>query len=174
MRFALTIFCALAICSEISAGQRCPVGCESKIDSLRNEVMAQERALDQVAYFQTFTLTPTQQEPSHGLRVERVLPNYTDVLLVHVMVDHDNSAVLLPAPTQEQPSNSGFAANRIVFSSNCRNPGKAPVLAKVDVILGLLRQEAAGKNVFGIRVAVDGCDPVSGQIPVEVTVLSKA
>jgi len=41
------------------------------------------------------------------------------------------------------------------------------------VTLGLLRQEAAGKSVFGIRVAVDGCDPVSGQVPVEVTVLSK-
>jgi len=173
MRFALTIFGALAICSGISAGQRCPVGCESKIDTLTNEVRAQERALNQVAYFQTFTLTPTQQDRSHGLTVERVLPDYAEVLLVHVMVDHDNSAVLLPAPTQAQPPNSGFTANRIVFSSNCRNPGKAPVLARVEVILGLLRQEAAGKNVFGISVAVDGCDPVSGQIPVEVTVLSK-
>ncbi|MFZ0946811.1 MAG: hypothetical protein WAN19_01655, partial [Candidatus Sulfotelmatobacter sp.] len=152
---------------------RCPVGCESKIDTLTNEVRAQERALNQVAYFQTFTLTPTQQDPSHGLWVERVLPNYADVLLVHVVVDHDNSAVLLPAPTQAQPPNSGFVANRIVFSSNCRNLGKAPVLAKVNVTLGLLRQETAGKNAFGIRVAVDGCDPVSGQIPVEVTVLSK-
>ena len=173
MRFVLAIFWALAICSGISAGQRCPVGCESKIDTLTNEVRAQESALNQVAYFQTFILTPTEQDPSHSLWVERVLPNYTDVLLVHVMVDHDNSAVLLPAPTQAQPPNSGFAANRIVFSSNCHNPGKAPVLAKVDVTLGLLRQEVAGKNVFGIRVAVDGCDPVSGQIPVEVTVLSK-
>lgn len=83
-------------CGGICSAQKCPVGCESKIDTLEDQVAAQTRAIDEVPYIQTFRLTPAPN--AHGLSSERELPGYADVLLVHVSVDHEESAVLFPTP----------------------------------------------------------------------------
>jgi hypothetical protein len=166
---ALTI----ALLSGLGTAQECPIGCQSKIDALRNEVAALERGSNQVPYFQKFILTPTQQDPSHNLFVERMLPNYLDVLLVHITMDHKMTAVLLPSATPLVADAPARAPNQAIFRSNCRNSGNASEPAKVAVSLGALRQDASGNDVFGIRVTVDGCSPTTGQIPVEVTVLSQ-
>lgn len=42
----------------------------------------------------------------------------------------------------------------------------------MNIFLGLLRAES-GKNVFGLKIMVEGCSPSTGQIPVEVAVLKK-
>ena len=169
----LPIALTLALLSSIGTAQQCPIGCQSKIDALRNEVAALERGSNQVPYFQKFILTPTQQDPSHNLFVERILPNYLDLLLVHITMDHKVTAVLLPSATPLLADAHAQGPNQATFSSNCRNSGNAPAPAKVAVSLGVLRQDASGNDVFGIRVTVDGCNPTTGQIPVEVTVLSK-
>lgn len=121
-------------------------------------------------YFQKFILTPAQQDPSNSLSLEWGLPNYLDVLLANLTVDHKVMAVLLPGATAAPSGGTTQAPYRVTFSSNCRNSGK--VSAKMAVSRGLLRQIASGSNVFGIRVTVEGCDPTTGQIPVETTVLS--
>lgn len=169
----LLIVLTIAVASETGTAQQCPVGCQSKIDALQNEVAALEKGSNLVPYLQKFMLTPTQQNSSHGLFVERVLPNYLDVLLAHVTVDHKVTAVLLPSATPAPSDATIQAPNQAVFSSSCRTLGNVPALAKVGVSLGLLRHDASGNNVFGIRVTVDGCDPTNGQIPVEISVLSK-
>jgi hypothetical protein len=137
---------------------------------LRNEVGALEKESNQVPYFQKFILTPAQQDPSNSLSVEWGLPNYLDVPLAHVTVDHKVTAVLLPGATAAPSGETTQAPYQVTFSSNCRNSGK--VSAQMAVSLGLRRQVASGSNVFGIRVTVEGCDPTTGQIPVEITVLS--
>jgi len=169
----LPVVLMIAFVSGTCTAQQCPVGCESKIDALRNEVGALEKESNQVPYFQKFILTPAQQDPSNSLSVERVLPNYLDVLLAHVTVDHKVTAVLLPGATAAPSGAPTQAPNQVTFSSNCRNSGKASAAAKIAVSLGLLRQDASGNNVFGIRVTVEGCEPTTGQIPVEITVLSE-
>ena len=158
-------------CSGICSAQKCPVGCESKIDTLEDQVAAQARAIDEVPYIQTFRLTPAPN--AHGLSSERELPGYADVLLVHVSVDHEESAVLFPTPQVTPPGPQAFALNLANLSSKCQDSSAASALAKVKVLLGLLRQEASGKNVFGLRITVEGCTPTTGQIPVEVAVLQK-
>src|SRR6266478_5035838 len=66
-------------------------------------------------------------------------------------------------------------ANQAVFAASCRTTGNvlARATANISVFLGRLRQEASGNDVYGIKVAVDGCSAATGQIPVEITVLSK-
>jgi hypothetical protein len=169
----LPIVLTFAVVSGTGTAQQCPVGCQSKIDALRNEVAALEKGSYQVPYLQKFMLTPTQQDPAHSLFVERVLPNYLDVLLVHVTMDHKVTAVLLPSATPAPSDATTRAPNQAIFSSSCRISGNVSAPAKVAVSLGLLRQDASGNNVFGIRVTVDGCNPTTGQIPVEITVLSE-
>lgn len=134
---------------------------------------ALEKGFNQVPYLQKFMLTPTQQDPSHSLFVERVLPNYLDVLLARVTVDHKATAVLLPSATPAPSDATTHAPNQAICSLSCRNSGDISAPAKVAVSLGLPRQDASGNNVFGIRVTVDGCNPTTGQILVEITVLSK-
>jgi hypothetical protein len=164
---ALSIFTAGF--SATSSAQRCPIGCESKIDALQNQAAAQEKALNQVPYVQKFTLTPSP-DSAHGLSSQRELQDYVDVLLVHVSVDHEESAVLFP--TQIQPSSPvALGLNRAVLPSKCRDSSSTEV--NINVFLGLLQQNASSKNVFGIRVTVEGCNPTSGQIPIEVAVLRK-
>jgi len=172
-RSLLSFMLMIMAVSGTATAQQCPIGCQSKIDALRNEVAALERGSNQVPYFQKFILTPTQQDPSHNLLVERILPNYLDVLLVHITMDHKVTAVLLPSATPLLADAPAQAPNQATFSSNCRTSGNASAPAQVAVSLGLLRQDAFGNDVFGIRVTVDGCNPTTGQIPVEVTVLSK-
>jgi len=170
---SLLIALMIAVVSGTGTAQQCPIGCQSKIDALRNEVAALERGSNQVPYFQKFMLTPTQQDPSHSLSVERVLPNYLDVLLVHVTVDHKVTAVLLPSATPAPSDATAHAPNQTILPSSCRNSDNVSEPAKLAVSLGVLRQDASGNNVFGIRVTVDGCNPATGRIPVEITVLSK-
>jgi hypothetical protein len=122
-----------------------------------------------VPYFQKFILTPAQQDPSNSLSVEWG-SQITWMCFWHVTVDHKVTAVLLPGVTAAPSGGTTQAPYRVTFSSNCRNSGK--VSAKMAVSLGLLRQVASGSNVFAIRVTVEGCDPTTGQIPVEITVLS--
>jgi len=155
----------------ICSAQKCPVGCESKIATLEDQVAAQARAIDEVPYIQTFRLTPAPN--AHGLSTERELPGYVDVLLVHVSVDHEESAVLFPTPQITPPGPPALALNQVNLSSKCHDSSAASAAAKVKVLLGLLRQEASGKNVFGLRITVEGCTPTTGQIPVEVAVLQK-
>jgi hypothetical protein len=169
----LPIVVTIAVVSGTGTAQQWPVGCQSKIDALRNEVTALEKGFNQVPYLQKFMLTPTQQDPSNSLSVERVLPNYPDVLLAHITVDHKVTAVLLPSATAALSTATTQAPNQAIFSSSCRNSGNVSAPAKVAVSLGLLRQDASGNDVFGMRVTVDGCNPTTGQIPVEITVLSK-
>ena len=173
MKSSLLSIMLTIVAAGTATAQQCPVGCQSKIDALRNEVAALERGSNQVPYFQKFILTPTQQDPSHNLFVERILPNYLDVLLVHVTMDHKVTAVLLPSATPLLADAPAQTPNRAIFQSNCRSSGNASAPAKIAVSLGLLRQDASGNDVFGIRVTVDGCNAITGQIPVEVTVLSK-
>src|SRR5713101_8656788 len=79
----------IVVCCGIGTAQECQIGCQSKIDALKNEVAALDRALaQQVPYLEKFNLTPTQQDPSHSPSAEQVLPNYLNVLLVHVTLDH--------------------------------------------------------------------------------------
>ena len=96
-----------------------------------------------------------QQDPSHRPSAEQVLPNYLNVLLVHVTLDHKLTAVLLPSahPTSNPPS---YTPNQATFSSSCRDSGNSSASAKVDVSLGPLQQDASGKDVFGVRVTVEG------------------
>jgi hypothetical protein len=61
-----------------------------------------------------------------------------------------------------------FGLNRAILSSRCHNSSGASAPAKVNVFLGLLQQEASSKNVFGVRITTEGCNPTTGQIPVEV------
>jgi hypothetical protein len=171
-RFVLLALSTVTAYCGVASAQRCPVGCQSEIDALENQVAAQEKALNAVPYVQKFTLTPSP-DPAHGLSSERELPDYADVLLVHVSVDHKESAVLFPtAQTQPSPSPT-FGLNRVILSSKCRDSGGASALAKVDVYLGLLQQEDSSKNAFGVRITVEGCNSTTGQIPVEVAVLRK-
>jgi hypothetical protein len=94
-----------------------PVGCESKIDGLRNEVGALEKESNRVPYFQKFILTPAQQDPSNSLSVEWVLPNYPDALLAHVTVDHKVTEVLLPGATAAPSGGTTQAPYQVTFSS---------------------------------------------------------
>jgi len=168
--FILLFLITLACCGFCSA-QKCPVGCESKIDTLQDQVAAQARAIDEVPYIQTFRLTPAPD--ATGLSSGRELPGYGNVLLVHVSVDHEESVVLFPTPQITPASQAAFALNRVNLSSKCRDSSAVSAPAKVKVVLGLLHLEASGKNVFGLRITVGGCTPATGQIPVEVTVLQK-
>jgi hypothetical protein len=163
----------IVVCCGIATAQECQIGCQSKIDTLKDEVAALDRALaQQVPYLEKFNLTPVQQDPTHGPFAEQALPNYLNVLLVHVTLHHKQTAVLLPSanPAPNPPNN---APNQAIFSSGCRNSGNNSASAKVDVFLGLLRQDASGKDVFGVRVTVEGCNAASGQIPIQISVLSK-
>jgi hypothetical protein len=171
-RFVLLALSIVVAYCGIGSAQRCPIGCESKIDALQNQAAAQEKALNEVPYIQKFTLTPSP-DAKHALSAERVLPDYVDVLLVHVSVDHKESAVVFPtAPIQ--PSNPPtLGRNQAILASKCRDSGGTPAPAKINVFLGLLQQEAPGRKVFGVRITVEGCNPTAGQIPVEVAVLQK-
>ena len=166
-RFILSALFSVAWCGICSA-QKCPVGCESKIDTLEDQVAAEARAMDEVPYLQTFSLTPSRD--AHGLSSERALPGYAHVLLVHVSVDHEESAVLFPTPQIPTSTPLHFGLNRATLSSRCPDSSGASAPAKLNVFLGLLRQEASGRNVFGLRITVEGC---TRQIPVEVAVLQK-
>jgi hypothetical protein len=104
---------------------------------------------------------------------DRELQDYVDVLLVHVSVDHEESAVLFPTAQAQPSAPQSFQLNRATLSSKCRGSGGASTPAKINVFVGLLQQDASGKNVFGVRIAVQGCSPTTGQIPVEVAVLRK-
>jgi len=162
----------IVVCCGISTAQECQIGCQSKIDALRDEVAALERAFaQQVPYLEKFNLIPTQRDPSHSPSAEQVLPNYLNVLLVHVTLDHKQTAVLLPSA--HPASNPPNTPNQAMFSSGCRNSGNSSASAKVDVFLGLIRQDASGKDVFGVRVTVEGCNAASSQIPIQISVLSK-
>jgi len=167
----LAVSTVVAYCGICSA-QRCPSGCESKIDALGNQVAAEEKALNEVPYVQQFTLTPSP-DPAHGMSSERELQDYADVLLVHVSVDHEESAVLFPTAQAQPSAPQSFQLNQAMLSSKCRGSSGASTPAKVKVFVGLLRQDASGKNVFGVRIAIQGCSPTTGQIPVEVAVLRK-
>jgi hypothetical protein len=163
----------IVVCCGIGIAQECQIGCQSKIDALKNEVAALDKALaQQVPYLEKFNLTPTQQDLSHGPSAEQVLPNYLNVLLVHVTLDDKQTAVLLPSahPVPNPPS---YTPNQATFSSGCRNSGNSFPSARVGVFLGPLRQDASGKDVFGVRVTVEGCNATSGQIPIQISVLSK-
>ena len=167
-----TLFIILFCCG-IGRAQECQIGCQSKIDALEGEVAALDRAFaQQVPYLEKFNLTPTQQDPSHSPSAEQVLPNYLNVLLVHVTLDQKQIAVLLPS-AHPAPNPPSYAPNQAIFSSGCRNSGNSSASAKVDVFLGLLRQDASGKDVFGVRVTVEGCNGASSQMPIQISVLSK-
>jgi hypothetical protein len=80
----------IVFCCGIGRAQKCQIGCQSKIDALEGEVAALDRAFaQQVPYLEKFNLTPTQQDPSHSPSAEQVLPNYLNVLLVHVTLDQN-------------------------------------------------------------------------------------
>ena len=119
----LSIVLTIVVVSGTGTAQPCPVGCQSKIDALRNEVAALEKGSNQVPYLQKFMLTPTQQNLSHNLFAERVLPNYLDVLLVHVTMDHKVTAVLLPSATPAPSDATTHTPNQAIFSSSCSNSG---------------------------------------------------
>jgi len=163
----------IVFCCGIGRAQKCQIGCQSKIDALEGEVAALDRAFaQQVPYLEKVNLTPTQQDPSHSPSAEQVLPNYLNVLLVHVTLDQKQTAVLLPS-AHPAPNPPSYTPNQAIFSSGCRNSGNSSASAKVDVFLGLLRQDASGKDVFGVRVTVEGCNAASSQIPIQISVLSK-
>ena len=163
----------IVFCCGIGRAQKCQIGCQSKIDALEGEVAALDRTFaQQVPYLEKFSLTPTQQDPSHSPSAEQVLPNYLNVLLVHVTLDQKQTAVLLPS-AHPAPNPPSYTPNQAIFSSGCRNSGNSSASAKVDVFLGLLRQDASGKDVFGVRVTVEGCNAASSQIPIQISVLSK-
>ena len=163
----------IVVCCGIATAQECQIGCQSKIDTLKDEVAALDRALaQQVPYLENFNLTAAQQDPSRSPFAEQVLPNYLNVLLVQVTLDHKQTAVLLPS-ANPAPNPPSYTPNQASFSSGCRNSGNSSTSAKVDVFLGLLRQDASGKEVFGVRVTVEGCNPANGQIPIQISVLSK-
>jgi hypothetical protein len=169
--YVLLTVLIIFVCCGIGTAQECQIGCESKIDTLKDEVAALDRALaQQVPYLEKFNLTPVQQDPSHSPFAEQALPNYPSVLLVHVTLDHKQTAVLLPS-ANPAPNPPSYAPNQAIFSSGCRNSASSSASAKV--FLGLLRQDASGKDVFGVRVTVEGCNAGSGQIPIEISVLSK-
>lgn len=159
------------VCCGIGQAQQCPTGCQMKIDALQNQLAALQRAISQAPYLQKFVLNPTSRGTSHSLSAEQELPNYLNALLIHVTVDHTMVAVLFPGVRKKS---SGQMPNEAEFAAGCHATGKAISQGKanVGVFLGLLRQES-GKDVYGIKVAVDGCDAETGQIPVEITVLSK-
>lgn len=165
------LFAVIAYCG-IGSAQKCPIACESRIDALQNQAAAQEKALNGVPYIQRFTLTPSP-DAAHSLSAERELPDYVDVLLVHVSVDHKESAIVFPTAPIQPSTPSTFGLNRAILSSKCRDSSGASAPARVNVLLGLLPQNAAGKNVFGVGITVEGCTPTTGQIPVEVAVLLK-
>ena len=168
----LTVLIIVGCCG-MGTAQECQIGCQSKIDALNDEVAALRRAFaQQVPYLEKFNLTPTQQDPSHSPSAEQVLPNYLNVLLVHVTLDHKQTAVLLPS-AHPAPNPPSYTPNQVIFSSGCRNSGNSSASAKVDVFLGLLRQDSSGKDVFGVRVTVEGCNSASGQIPIQISVLTK-
>jgi hypothetical protein len=50
----------IVVCSGIGTAQECQIGCQSKIDALKDEVAALERAFAlQVPYLEKFNLTPS-------------------------------------------------------------------------------------------------------------------
>jgi hypothetical protein len=160
--------------SRICQAQQCPIGCEMKIDALQNQVAALQKAIYQVPYLQKFMLTPTPRDSSRSLFSEQEFPNYMGVLLVHVAVDHTMAGVLVPSVTTT-PNSTGQPPNEAMFVAGCHTTGDvlATGRANIRVFLGRLRQEASGKDVYGIRVTVDGCSAGTGNIPVEITVLAK-
>lgn len=162
----------VVVCCAICSAQKCPIGCESKIETLENQVAAQEKALSEIPYVQKFTLIPSP-DPAHGLTSERELQDYVDVLLVHVSVDHEQGAVVFPTAEIQALTAASPGLNRATLSSKCRDSRSAPAPAKINVFLGLLQRDASGKNVFGVRIAIEGCSATTGQIPVEVAVLRK-
>ena len=95
-RFLVLVLSTVTAYGGICSAQKCPVGCESKIDTLENQVAAQARTIEEVPYVEKFRLTASAD--AHGLSSERELPDYADVLLVHVSVDQEESAVLFPTP----------------------------------------------------------------------------
>lgn len=171
-RFFVLVLSTVTAYGGICLAQKCPVGCTSKIDTLEDQVAAQARAIDEVPYVQTFRLTPSP-DAARGLSSERELPGYADVLLVHVSVDHEESAVLFPTPQIPTSITPPVGLNRATLSSRCRGSIGASATAKLNVFLGLLWQEVSGRNVFGLRITVEGCTPITGQLPVEVAVLQK-
>src|SRR5258708_3720898 len=163
----------IVVCCGIGTAQECQIGCQSKIDALNDEVAALHRAFaQQVPYLEKFNLTPPQQVPSDSPSGEKVLPNYLNVLLVHVTLDHKQTAVLLPS-AHPAPNPPSYTPNQVIFSSGCRNSGNSSASAKVDVFLGLLQQDASGRDVFGVRVTVEGCNSASGQIQIQISVVTK-
>jgi hypothetical protein len=165
----LTIF----VYSGISHAQQCSPGCQAKVDALQNQVIALQAAISRAPFLQKFVLTPARQGTSQAASAELELPNYLNALLVHVTVDHNLVAVLLPAATPRAKSGAP-TPNQTVFPLNCHEAGNATTRggASVSVVLGLLRQEP-GKDIYGIKVVVDGCTSGASQIPVEIAVLSK-
>ena len=113
----------IVICCGIGTAQECQIGCQSKINTLKDEVAALNRALaQQVPYLENFNLTPAQQDPSRSPFAEQVLPNYLNVLLVQVTLDHKQTAVLLPS-ANPAPNPPSYTPNQAIFSSGCRNSG---------------------------------------------------
>src|SRR5258708_37060855 len=132
----------IVFCCGIGRAQKCQIGCQSKIDALEGEVAALDRAFaQQVPYLEKVNLTPTQQDPSHSPSAEQVLPNYLNVLLVHVTLDHKHPAVLLPS-AHPAPNPPSYTPNQAMLSSGCRNSGNSSATANVAVFLPLLRQDA--------------------------------
>ena len=142
----------VVVCYGIGQAQQCPIGCQTKIDALQNQVAALQKAIYQVPYLQKFILTPTPRNVPKGLFAEQELPNYMNVVLVHVTVDHTIVAVLLPSATPTSNS-SGQTPNQAVFAASCRTTGDVLPLARanISVFLGRLRQEASGKDAYVSR-----------------------
>lgn len=171
-RLVLLVLSTVVAYCGICSGQRCPIGCESKLDALQNQAAAQEKALNQVPYIQKFTLMPSPNAVP-DLSSERELQDYADVLLVHVSVDHEQSAVLFPTAQITPSTPPALEFNRAILSSKCRDSHGVPAPAKINVFLGLLHPATSSQNVFGVRITVEGCSRTTGQIPVEVAVLRK-
>src|SRR5260370_6721339 len=109
----------IVVCCGIGTAQECQIGCQSKIDALKNEVAALDRALaQQVPYLEKFNLTPVQRDPSHSPFAEQALPNYLNVLLVHITLDDKPTAVLVPSPNPA-PNPPTYAPTQSLFSVAC-------------------------------------------------------
>src|ERR1700716_566343 len=107
----------IVVCCGIGTAQECQIGCQSKIDTLKDEVAAFDRAFaQQVPYLEKFNLTPVQQDPAHSPFAEQALPNYLNVLLVHLTLDHKQTAVLLPSANLASNSPS-YTPNQTILSS---------------------------------------------------------
>jgi hypothetical protein len=79
-----------------------------------------------------FVLTPDPRSTPHGLVAEQGLPNYLNILLVHVMVDHSTVAVLLPSVTSTS-SVIGPTPNQATFAARCHAKGNATASGSANV-----------------------------------------